>query len=64
MREPYVALHVVDTFTHGQGIQVQVRSRKIGPILFPSEGQTVGDVLAMLGYAARRGCSRWRDEGK
>lgn len=49
LREPYVALHLVDTFTHGQGVQVQVRTRKIGPILFPAEGQTVGSVLGMLG---------------
>jgi hypothetical protein len=49
LREPYVALHVVNTFTHGQGIQVQVRSHKIGPILFPAEGRGVGSVLEMLG---------------
>lgn len=33
----------------GPGVQVFQKSRKVGPILIPTEDQTVADVLHMLG---------------
>lgn len=52
MKDPYVALHLVPTFTHGRAVQVKIRTRKVGPLLFPAEGESVGDVLMMLGMMA------------
>lgn len=54
-------LDAVVTFTHGMGVQVYLRKpppsrgrRKVGPILFPSEGQTLADLLATLGSMTQR----------
>ena len=55
LNDPNVALHLVPTFTHGTAVQVKVRSRKIGPMIFPAEGQGLADVLHMLGTMAEEG---------
>ena len=49
MGDPNVALHLVPTFGHGTAVRVKIKTRKIGPLLFPAEGQTIADVLHMLG---------------
>jgi hypothetical protein len=49
MASPDVSLHPARTFTHGLGVQVYVKNLKVGPILFPVEGQSIADVLHMLG---------------
>lgn len=46
------SLHATYAFGIGVGVQVKVRTRKIGPIIFPSESQTLADVLSMLGEMA------------
>jgi hypothetical protein len=48
LQQPFVSLHLVTTFTHGRGVQVKIKTSKVGPILFPPEDGTVGDVLMML----------------
>lgn len=48
LKQPFVSLHLVTTFTHGRGVQVKIKTSKVGPILFPPEDGTVGDVLMML----------------
>lgn len=40
---------LVPTLTHGLGVQVYRKGRKIGPIILPAEGESVADVLSMLG---------------
>jgi hypothetical protein len=52
MKDPNVALHVAHTFTHGRGVQVRIKSRKIGPIFFPNEGEKLSDVFRLLGSMA------------
>jgi hypothetical protein len=52
MKHPEVALHLVYTFTHGRGIQVKIKTRKIGPLIFPANGGTLSDTLRMLGDMA------------
>ena len=52
MRDPNVALYLVPTFGHGTAVRVKVKTRKIGPLLFPAEGQDIADVLHMLGTMA------------
>ena len=47
-----VRLALVHTFTHGRGVQVYVKTRKIGPLIFPPEGGTLADTLHMLGAMA------------
>jgi hypothetical protein len=36
----------------GTGVQVKVKNRKTGPVIFPAEGETVADVLKWLGDLA------------
>jgi hypothetical protein len=48
------SLHATYAFGIGVGVQVKDRTRKIGPIIFPSETQTLADVLSMLGDMAAR----------
>lgn len=52
MKHQGVSLHFAFTFTHGTGIQVKIKTRKIGPLIFPAEGETLADVLHMLGTMA------------
>jgi hypothetical protein len=52
MRGTNWSLHATYAFGIGVGVQVKVRTRKIGPIIFPSERQTLADVLSMLGDMA------------
>ena len=52
LKQPYVALHFVQTLTHGRAVQVKIKTRKVGPLIFPPDGGTVGDVLALLGNLA------------
>lgn len=40
------------TFTHGRGVQLHVGRRKVGPIILRSEGQTLADLLHMVGMMA------------
>jgi len=49
LSQPFASLHLVTTFTHGRGVQVKIKTSKVGPIMFPPEGGTVGDLLAMIG---------------
>lgn len=42
------------TFTHGRGVQLHVGRKKVGPILLRSEGQTLADLLHMIGTMAER----------
>lgn len=46
---PYGSMRIVQTFTHGRGVQIYLRTRKVGPILFPPEGQSLSDLLATIG---------------
>lgn len=50
LQDPNVSLHIVQTMSHGRGVQVKIKSRKIGPLLFPTEGKGPGSVLVMLGW--------------
>lgn len=52
MPSPGASIRIVNTFTHGQAAQVYVGTRKVGPFILPTEGQTLGDVLKMLGDMA------------
>jgi hypothetical protein len=52
MKHPDVRLHLPLTFTHGVGVQVYIKGRKVGPLLFPPDGGTVADTLHMLGEMA------------
>jgi hypothetical protein len=52
MKDPNVALHIVHTFTHGRAVQVKIRTRKIGPMFFPNEGEKLADVFRLLGSMA------------
>jgi len=49
MKDPNASVRPVLTFTHGMAAQVYVKSRKIGPVICTTEGQTLGDVFKMLG---------------
>ena len=49
LAKPEVSIRLVHTFNQGRGAQVYLKSRKIGPILLPAEGQTLGDVLHLIG---------------
>ena len=42
------SLHMTYAFGLGMGVQVKDRTRKVGPIIFPNEGETVSDVLRLL----------------
>lgn len=52
LQDPNASIRLPMTFTHGRGAQVYIKSRKVGPIIFPAEGQTLADVMAMLGKLA------------
>ena len=54
MHDPNVSIRLPHTFTHGRGVQVYVKTRKVGPIILRSEGQTLADLLHMLGDMAER----------
>lgn len=43
------SIRFVQTMSHGRGVQVHLKTRKIGPVLFPGQGQDLSDVLGMLG---------------
>lgn len=49
LRGPDASIHIVVAFNLGHGAQVKVKTRKVGPVIFPAEGQTLADVLGMLG---------------
>lgn len=42
---------LIHTFTHGMCAQVYQKTRKVGPIIVPNQGQTVADVLLVLAAA-------------
>lgn len=52
LHDPRASIHLVYAFSIGRGAQVFIKGRKIGPIIFPSENQTLADVLRMLGEFA------------
>lgn len=52
LANPDVRIALPHTFTHGRGVQVYVKSRKVGPIILRDEGQTLADMLAMIGRLA------------
>lgn len=45
---------LVYVFGHGLCAQVMAGRRKVGPLVIPTDGQTLGEVLAMLGDLATR----------
>jgi len=51
LRGEHGSIRTVLTFTHGRCAQVYEKTRKVGPVIIPDRenGQTLGDVLAMLG---------------
>ena len=57
LADPNVSIRIVQTFTHGRAAQVYVKSRKVGPFILPAEGQTLADVLHMLGSLAEDGAA-------
>jgi hypothetical protein len=46
------SIRLVHTYTHGRCAQIFVGKRKATPVIIPSDGQTLADVLAMLGRLA------------
>jgi predicted RNA-binding protein YlxR (DUF448 family) len=46
---PDASIRFVQTFTHGRAVQVYLKTRKIGPVIIVREGQTLTDILTMLG---------------
>lgn len=52
LAHPDASIKFTHVFGHGRAAQVYVKSRKIGPFILPSEGQTIADVLHMLGVLA------------
>lgn len=52
LASPDVRIALPVTFTHGRGVQIYVKSRKVGPIILRSEGQSLSDLLAMVGNMA------------
>ena len=57
LADPNVSIRFTQTFTHGRAAQVYVKSRKVGPFILPAEGQTLADVLHMLGSLAEDGAA-------
>ena len=55
LQSPDAHIRLVQTFTHGRGAQVMVKTRKIGPIIFPGEDMTLAEVMHMLGKMAEEG---------
>lgn len=52
LASPHVRLALPVTFTHGRGVQVFEGRRKVGPVLLRSEGQTLRDLLYLVGDLA------------
>lgn len=52
LQGPNARIHLVETLTHGRAAQVFVKSRKVGPLLFPASGEDLSDVLHLLGQLA------------
>lgn len=48
IHDPDGKIAIVPTFTHGDAIRVYKKTRKIGPLLFPAKGQTLGQTLDLL----------------
>ena len=48
LKGPDVSFHLVQTFTHGRAVQVKVKTRKVGPLIFPPHGGTEADSLRLL----------------
>jgi len=48
LRGERCSLHLVDAIGLGQGVQVKVGGRKVAPVIFPSPGETLADVLRLL----------------
>lgn len=56
LKGPDVSLHLVKPLaisvggkSLGVGVQVKVKNRKVGPVIFPADGEGVSEVLAWLG---------------
>jgi len=52
LRSNDVRIALPITFTHGRGVQIYVKSRKVGPIILRSGDQTLADLLHMIGTMA------------
>ena len=52
LRGPNVSIRLVETFTHGRGAQLYVKTRKVGPLVLPAKGEDLSHVLAALGHLA------------
>lgn len=49
LAQPDASIRFTYVFGRGRAAQVYVKSRKVGPFILPSEGQTLADVLHSLG---------------
>ena len=54
LRGGHGQIALVYVFGHGLCAQVMVGRRKVGPLVIPTDGQTLGEVLAMLGDLVTR----------
>lgn len=54
LADPNASIRFTQTFSHGRAVQVYVKTRKVGPFILPGEGQTLADVLHMLGTLAEQ----------
>ena len=52
LADPNVSIRLPHTFTHGRGVQIYVKSRKVGPVILRSENQTLADILRVVGNLA------------
>lgn len=52
LADPNVSIKLPVTFTHGRGVQIYVKTRKVGPIILPTGDQTLADILQMIGSLA------------
>jgi hypothetical protein len=52
LKDPNLRIALPVTFTHGRGVQLYIKTRKVGPMILKSEGQTLADLLHMLGTMA------------
>lgn len=61
LRSEGASIRLVHTFTHGRCVQVYSgKGKKVGRVLVPQDGQTLADVLHLLGSLAiteERECS-------
>lgn len=60
------SIQIVRTFNMSTGkqmtgVQVKVKSRKVGPLLFPTEGEDLSDLMKMIGTLALKAYEEEKD---